>query len=103
MSKLKNKKNDAILKKQPHRLKDRRTDPILKTLLAITEDPTNTTPVDWHLKVKDTEYTLLVYPKIIASQMSCKKSAQFIIHSSGTADLRVPGTKWPHPILTLPT
>ena len=34
------------------------TDPIYRTLPATTRGPTNTTAVDWHLKVKGIEYNV---------------------------------------------
>ena len=43
-----------------------------RIFLATTEGPTNTTAINWHLKVKDNEYN------IIASQSACKKLVQFI-------------------------
>ena len=47
-----------------------------RTLPATTGGPTRTTPVDWHLKVKDIECDLNL-TKIIALQSACKKSAKF--------------------------
>ena len=43
-----------------------------RTLPSGATDPTSTTAVNWHLKVKDTKYNVGL---IISSQSACKKLA----------------------------
>ena len=66
-----------IPRKHPDRQQDGRT-LFHTTLLAVAGDPTSTTAVDWHLKVKDIIEYDVGLTKNYCITVSMKKSAQFI-------------------------
>ena len=67
------------------------------TLLATARGPTSTTAVDWHLKIKDTEYDVGLTKSYCITVITEKISSFYEL----TTDFRVSWIKWPHPIIEI--